>query len=258
MDANRTRYARKRMQRRGRPPGSGAKHLLAGVLRCAVCGAGMEARSRNHGKERVYFYGCSAFHRKGSRVCSNNLTVPMRAADAAVLEALKDQLLGASVIDEALRRAARQLIAPRTEEATLLQDRLSVLDAEMTNLTKALAEGGNMTALLDALKTRELERRNLSERLKALHAPTVIDLDEIREHLQRSVQDWRRTLIKHPNEARLMLQQLVEGRLEMQPREDGDERYYEFSGVGTVLPLVGGAVSHNLASPTGFEPVSEP
>src|SRR6185295_9888764 len=41
----------------GREP----KYLLSGFLRCAVCGAGLEARSRSHGRERRVFYGCSAF-----------------------------------------------------------------------------------------------------------------------------------------------------------------------------------------------------
>jgi Recombinase zinc beta ribbon domain len=88
---------------------------------CGVCGAGMEARSRKHGDERVYFYGCPARHRKAARVCTNSLTVPLRMADLAVLEALKSQLLAPSVIEEALSRAARPLAAPRHGEAAQWQ-----------------------------------------------------------------------------------------------------------------------------------------
>ena len=49
-----------------------------------------------------------------------------------------------------------------------------------------------------------------------------------------------------------MVQKLVTDRLVMQPREDENGRYYEFSGVGTILPVVSGTVPHNLESPTGI------
>jgi len=81
----------------------------------------------------------------------------------------------------------------------------------------------------------------------------VLDVDEIEQHLRESVRQWRRTLTTHSTEARLMLQRLVEGRIVMQPQEDEDGRYYEFSGVGTVLPLISGVLPHKLASPRGFE-----
>src|SRR5256885_1225252 len=48
MEAQRERYDR--TSSRGGPPwGTEAKYLLTGLMRCAVCGAGIEARSSSHG-----------------------------------------------------------------------------------------------------------------------------------------------------------------------------------------------------------------
>ena len=48
----------------------------------------------------------------------------------------------------------------------------------------------------------------------------------------------------------MMIQTLLERRLVMQPKEDEEGEYYEFSGVGTMVPLIRGIVPHNLASPS--------
>ncbi|CAN5882190.1 hypothetical protein BH18ACI5_BH18ACI5_17220 [soil metagenome] len=38
-----------------------SRYLLSGFARCAVCGGGMGAHSRQHGGQRVHFYGCTSF-----------------------------------------------------------------------------------------------------------------------------------------------------------------------------------------------------
>jgi DNA invertase Pin-like site-specific DNA recombinase len=251
MEANFRRYS-KATGRRGRPPGSGAKYLLAGLLRCAECNGGIEARSRKQGAKRVFFYGCSSFQRKGSHICSNGLTAPMQATDVAVLDALKDQLLAPAIIEEAVSRALVELTAPRGNESSSVEQRLDKLKAEAAKLAEAVAVGGNIPALLDALKAKETERQRLEERLAALQTPADSrDIEGIRESLLHAAREWHRTLTRHPAQARTMVQTLLDGRLLMRPKQDEDGVYYEFSGVGTLLPIVSGIVPHNLASPTG-------
>jgi hypothetical protein len=60
----------------------------------------------------------------------------------------------------------------------------------------------------------------------------------------------KRTLLHaHPPKARQVVKQLIVGRLEMTPhREEG---FYTFRGMGTVLPLIAGAVPQSVASLTG-------
>lgn len=40
-------------------------HLLASFARCACCNASFYPLSRSHGRERAFFYGCSANHKRG-------------------------------------------------------------------------------------------------------------------------------------------------------------------------------------------------
>ena len=55
-------------------------------------------------------------------------------------------------------------------------------------------------------------------------------------------------------QAQQVLRRLVNGKLVFTPNKAG---FYEFSGRGTVRPLLAGVV-RMLASPTGFEPVFWP
>jgi len=78
----------------GRPAtGVESKYLLPGIAKCAVCGGGLIARSRNHGRQRAHFYGCSSYHERGRVVCENNLDDLMQKVDRAVLAAFERQLL---------------------------------------------------------------------------------------------------------------------------------------------------------------------
>jgi hypothetical protein len=61
-------------------------------------------------------------------------------------------------------------------------ERLSVLEAKLKNLTRAIAAGGEMPALVAELKTREAERQELARYLAALQQTSqVLDATEIRE-----------------------------------------------------------------------------
>ena len=89
----RERYSRTKL--RSAPPwGVEARYLLTGLLRCAICRGGMEGRSRRStGRTHRLLWGRSAYHRRGTAVCNNALTVPMENADTAVLQSLKSNLL---------------------------------------------------------------------------------------------------------------------------------------------------------------------
>ena len=86
-----------------------SKFLLTGFAVCGVCGGSLCARSRSHGRSRVYFYGCTTFERKGPSVCSNALTLPMVATDQALLEAFEDELLNPAVIVRTIEKTVAEL-----------------------------------------------------------------------------------------------------------------------------------------------------
>ena len=121
--------------------------------------------------------------------------------------------------------------------------RIEVLTGETERLAEAVAKGGDIPALVAALQTKEAERLQLQERVAAARTPSgPVDIVEIRASLREAVREWRRTLTSHTEQARIMVQTLVDGRLVMQPQRDDDGEFYEFSGVGTLVPIISGIV----------------
>ena len=252
---SRSRYLRQKDGRvMGRPPATGAKYLLAGFLTCGCCGSSLEARSRSHGKRRAVFYGCAAYHRRGKSICANSLTVPMAVTDDAVLSVVEDAILRSEVVEAAVERAVEQLTATTvvSRRPTLEAD-LAALESELTRLTGAIATGGELPALLDAVQDRERRREALRRELELLGAsePVVLDRAALRKNLESRLGDWRGLLRRHTEQGQQILRRLLVGRLTFTPTEDETGRYYAFHGTGTLTKLVGGLVPHNVASPTG-------
>ncbi len=241
----------------GRPLGACTKYLLAGLLRCGVCGGGMEARSRAHGPrgrrqaERIVFYGCAAYHRRGTTVCANRQTVPMTAADAAVLASVEATLLNSKMLAAAIDRLADELAGEPKVLTDGMERELAQVRAELERLTAAVAGGGELTTLVQAIRDREERRRALQVSLAEVVKvkPWTADRAAIVEELSARVNDWRALLAEQSGEANRLLRQVLVGKLTMTPSEDG----YRFTGTGTVQSLVAGLVPHNLASPIGME-----
>lgn len=240
----------------GRPPRTGAKYLLSGLLRCAQCGSTLEARSRAHGRqqERVLFYGCAGYHKRGRTVCTNNLTIPMDDFDFTVLAAVEDQILDPSIVDEALDRAVADLQTDRTaDRRTQLERDLSRLNTEIRNLTTAVTSGADVISLVDALREREAQRAITEHDLRTLResASEVLSAPAIRAELRGYLSEWRNLLRQHVAQAQQILRRLVVGRLDCQARPEG---YYQVTGSGTIQRIIEACVPLLVASPSGFEP----
>lgn len=65
-----------RLQRRRADAGE-SKYLLPGLARCAVCNGTIHVRSLSHGRKRAHYYGCAAYHERGTKVCANGAVVAM-------------------------------------------------------------------------------------------------------------------------------------------------------------------------------------
>ncbi|HWW85261.1 MAG TPA: recombinase family protein, partial [Vicinamibacterales bacterium] len=135
--------------------GTEPKYLLTGLLRCAVCGSGFEARSRSHGGFRRVFYGCAAYHRRGCSVCRNSLTVPMEIADAEVITSVKDQLLNRHVLKTAVERATQRLTSGVNAQRTVARE-LATIERELANLAAAVSAGGELPTLIEAARRQLL------------------------------------------------------------------------------------------------------
>ncbi len=246
MTAARVRYGGDvRSQRtRGLVPGAPAKFLMTGLLRCGVCQAGIEARSRSHGKVREYFYGCSAFARKGKTICPNGLTVPMQETEERIIECLKKELLDADVIQAAVEQVASEVSCGSSTSPDAARRELGQLEGQIVRLVSAIAMAGDVPSLAAALRERETRKRELCRQLESF--PTldvkVQDKSAVVARLREFVDDWETTLRRNVQDARRMLQSLLIGRIVLTPGEQQAQPGYHFKGLGTVEEILAGFV----------------
>ncbi len=263
--ATRTTYLRTTRGKLWGRPASGldSKYLLTGMVQCGCCGGTLHVRSSGTGRGRLFYYGCTSYHLRGTTVCCNNVNLPKEAADRAILEAIREDLLRPEVVEGAIRRAIEKLQADGGNldaRRAALTGELRKVEAELTHLTEAVAGGGDLPTLLTAMKDREQHRATLQEQLRTLAATAQVvptDLTKVQGQLRAYLAEWQTLLLKHVAQARQILRKLLEGKLVFTPREDENgNRYYEFRGQGTLGRLLQGAslLPKAWVSPAGFEP----
>ena len=190
--------------------------------------------------------------------------LPMPLIDGEVLTAFRDDLLDPAVVTRAFQKLRDRLAGHRTttpDRPRAIQQELAKVEAELSRLVTAVADGGNLSSLVAALRARETHREELRAQLAASRsAPTLaaLDLDAILPELRRRMNDWRRVLAEEPTQAREMLRTLLEGRIVFTPNLEA--RSCVIEGRGNMDELFRGLIElpMALASPTGFEPVSWP
>lgn len=230
------------------------RHLLAGFARCSICRGGMCAVSRSHGKQRVFFYGCMAHHKRGAAVCPNSLIVAVDRVNDAVLRTIGGDVLRPAVVNAVI---AGVLDAQRPEVfAHDLEQRrreLAELDAEIARLTDAVAAGGRLPGLLAGLQAREQRRNDMNSQIAALAAtaPFHADRRAIQRHVREQVAAWRALLTTEINDGRELLRQVLAGPLRFTPAAD---KSYQFEGEAAIGRMLAGALGSAtiLASPAGF------
>ncbi len=236
-----------------------SKYLLTGFAQCALCGGSMMARSRDYGSRRKFGYLCGYHHQRGRSVCVNGLEAPMEVTDHAVLGSIERDLLRPEVVERAIELAIDQ-VCPAGD--TMDQRRAEIvaevrrLDAELSRLTSAIASGGDLPALLAALKERQAQRERCERALVELEAAARIgqrEIPRLEREIRHRLANWRMMLRREIPEAREILRNLIVGRIVFTPRPEA--RVYEFSGRGSFGRLLAGNTSpDSVVTPAGFEP----
>jgi site-specific DNA recombinase len=228
----------------GRPAnGIESKYLLTGLAQCGVCGGSLIAHSRSSGRHRKYVYQCSYHYLRGKAVCRDGILLPMDETNHAVLETFEREVLHPSVVAVGLRHGL-ELLKPAEDSVVprraALQADLAVLDQELTRFTAAVAQGGDLPALVEAIKVREERKRRLQEELadlEGLQRVASIDLGQLQSELQARLADWQELLNRQVPVARQIIKKLLTGRIIFRQRDDGT---YEFSGQATLGRIIAG------------------
>jgi hypothetical protein len=107
-------------------------------------------------------------HQRGNSVCENTLLVRRDELERSLLKGLADNVLRIEVIDyavagmqEALKKGHERLNA----DLARMRGRKLQLEAELTRLANAIAEGQQPQTLMEAIAEREAEVREITNEL---------------------------------------------------------------------------------------------
>jgi hypothetical protein len=179
----------------------------------------------------------------------------LEEADEAIASALGDELLDTEILEAAAARAGARVATPPVDlEARRHQLETALTHAEnaLGRLTQAVAEGGAIGTLVQAIRDQERRHQALSAELADLKRPRVVPMTapQLRAVLSEKASEWRALLRKHAPIARQMLRKLVDGRIVFPP--DQKARRYTFRATGTLATFFSGIVCpQGVTSPTG-------
>ena len=217
---------------------STSKYLLTNFLRCAACGGSVSALNRSN---RKVVYGCIAHHKRGQKACSNNLVAPVETLNADVLAKLQGQVLREKVV-KAIIDGLVALHEPATRARDLQRSRteLHTLGQEISRLTTAVAQGGNLPELLEALQTRQARRQELTTVIHAHEGieDFVINRRRIDEEMRQVLRDCRSQLTGDLDGMREALRRILKGPVVLTPQEGA----YEFEGDTVLDALIVGHI----------------
>jgi len=250
---------------RGRPLGASMRrvHLLSGILRCGVCGAGMGITgTRSLNRERYFTFGCTAHHTRGQSICSNSLTVSEKKVNEAIFGALRDTLMRPEVMQYFVDSFNKRLAEARRSlpsEGTSLDEEVGRVQNRIRNLTEALAHAGWSATLGQSLRDEESKLEALwakqgasgerRERSQALPHPKLI---------RRYVGDLLKTIEAKPEEGRELLRQRL-GSVILMPKGEGPDRAYHATGAFNLTVSLGeddSTAPENKVAGAGFEPAT--
>lgn len=213
-----------------------SKYLLTGFAVCGTCGGPIRATIRGTGsgagRRFVPSYTCARFETRAS--CTNSVT--MRAADVErVVIANIAQYLNEDVIAPAVDAAVARLIeqrGPGADRRRSLEGELAKLEQRGARLADAIGAGGELPALLAALKAVEGQQATLRLELETLEADAApVDPTALKVQILAYAKDVQALLAGTPHQARTVLRELLVGKVKMTPYGARRTRGYQFSGV---------------------------
>ena len=142
---------------------------------------------------------------------------------------------------------------PHDARTKRLESEQRRLQTEIDRLTAALAAGGALASLLDAIRQRERQLETLALDLdlaRAAAGALELPLDVIMPEVRRRLTDWQLVLTEESAQSRQMLRSLLRGRLVFTPL--AEPKAVRIAGEGDVRGLFEGLIdSQALASPRG-------
>ena len=183
----------------------------------------------------------------------------MEAANEAVVKTLERDVLHPDVTDTVVRKALDRFRASQQESAKRRQrfhQQITAVDTELRRFMAAISAGGDIPALVDAVKECNDRRTVLSERLAELDRSQQLnqtDYDELKLELRNHFRKtWLIIMSRQITVTRQILGKLSNGnRLPFNPVSDKSGSQYEFNRTASIGRLLTGRAKE-VVSPTGI------
>jgi hypothetical protein len=178
----------------------------------------------------------------GTAACANYRAVPLQPLTEAVIEHFRSDVLTTERIAQVARdlaadaESAPERVAQRRAE---LAAELYRLDQRLAKLTEAVAEGGPVKTLVEAIKQAEGERREVQAKIEQLEATQALVTEWNTAGQQGKVEalleGWQAALSGSPLVARQILRKLLVSPITVWPEEDGSFRYDALGSYARVI-----------------------
>ena len=243
----------------GRP--SQEKYLLTGMGLCSCCGKSITALGGYNGspphRQKVYYYGCSYNHTRGSTVCANDHRARMEWLDSGVIEAIERQVLLPEAIAYTVEKAAEIVereLRKNPDKPQQIEAEARKLRKELDRFLRLISEGKAPESVLIEIKRREERLKELErEQATLADAPPAWTVAEIRAMCGERLRRFPELLHGNVPVARQALRKLLPEPLRIAPDTIEGRRTLRFEGVTTLGSLFDPTYK-GLASPRGFEP----
>jgi site-specific DNA recombinase len=225
-----------------------SSHLLAGHLRCGECGGGMFVAPRSRRRVVTRYWLCTAHYKQGNKTCANRFSLPYDSILRAVLDTFREHFTDPVALSERLRAEWQaQQAAPeqRRAQLTSLRAEQTRLETELARLAEAVASGGEIPALPQAMKTKQARRTEVGALLEHLDGETrtaeVFDVDRWLAETVTKIQNLVGTLTENPTEGRVILRGLLATPITVRPVvEAGRCTDWAYEALGALRePVVG-------------------
>lgn len=231
-----------------RPTGENQRsaYLLSSIAKCGRCGGSIVAISKGRdGRSGQTVYRCSYFHKRGTSICRNAVSIKQNLLDSAVLSAMNEAIDG-RVLSASITRALEKLRAQQAhspDRRSAVTRELSLLETRLQHLVELIANGHGTPTVVQSLHKEEARKESLVAELAQLQAlTTTLSLNErqITKRLREALGDHPALLGRHVPLARQMLRTLLDGHILCEPIEEDHRPGYRFTATGTFGRLLTG------------------
>jgi len=221
---------------RGRSAVLHSPHLFGGLMTCGVCGGAITIVSGGKGSPR---YGCTRARHIGPEACNNALTIRAKVADPVLLSGLRAALLEPETlryVTDALGAALNRVLNERPRLQVEAQGRRDAAGRRLANLVRAVAEGGAMPTLLEAIAKHEAEMRAADDELASLVEPVADRMAVMPAWVRQQLSDLAGLLAEAPERTKTELLRL-NVHITLEPASEGDRVFLRANGTGDLASL---------------------